>query len=146
MQLRTFNLGLGLKFFRKGTLAPIGKYNKLELLLLLTKLTYGDNSFISTEYNYGTTTRISKGTGNYNFTTFGVVYTTGRSRVLFNKLVLDYGLRLGVVPPGILAFFLGDIGDGGQGQFESTLNRQVNFRLFREQLVNFHIGLGFLAF
>jgi len=146
MQVRTFNVGLGFKFFRRGTLAPIGKYNKLELLMLFSKLTYGNTSFALTLA--GTTNQGMKGTGDYNFSTFGVAYTTGRSRVLFNKLVIDYGLRLGLVPAGIFAsdLFFGSDNGSGREDFEKSLRQQTNIRLFREQLVNFHIGLGFLAF
>jgi len=146
MQLRTFNAGIGFKFFKRGTLAPIGKYNKLELLLLFSNLTYGSTSFALTVD--GTTTHGIKGTGDYNFSTFGVAYTTGRSRVLFNKLVIDYGLRLGLVPAGIFAsdIFFGNENGNGREDFEKTFRQQTNMRLFREQLVNFHIGLGFLAF
>ncbi len=149
MQLQNVNVGLGFKFYKQGMLAPIGKYKKLELLLMFSHLTYDRNAFT---YYYNSSTGLNGvgGTGDYQFNTFAITFTMGRSRVLFDKIVLDYGLRLGITPAGIFAYLNSD-GDfsfknNGEITFEQSMKQEVNKRLFRDQLINLHIGLSFLAF
>ena len=157
MQLRTFNVGLGFKFFQSGSLSPIGKYKKLELLLLFSKLTYNNHSFLkqsSDPNNNGQSTPIL-GPGENNYQTFAITYTAGRSRVLFNRLVIDFGLRLGFLPAGIVSAYLQNkqanadrysSSTTSSFDFDKVMRQETNQRLFRQQLINFHIGLGFLAF
>jgi hypothetical protein len=148
MQLKTNSIGIGFKFFGGGILAPVGKYKKLELLLLFSNLTYPKNAFYISYSNYSYAEYTSIGTGSYNFKTFAITYTMGRSRVLFDKLVLDYGLRIGALPAGFFAFINSDedfFTDNPIG-FERGLKQDTNMRLLRQQLINFHIGIGFLAF
>ena len=145
MQLHSINVGLGFKFFQTGTLAPIGKYKKLELLLMFNHLTYRSSAF--TSFDSGVATNTIVGTGDYQFTTFAITYTIGRSRVLFDRIVLDYGIRFGVVPAEAISFVNSE-GDFSSGSLdtETGFKYDVNTRLFRSQIFNFHIGLGFLAF
>lgn len=146
MQLKTYSVGLGFKFFASGSLAPIGKYKKVELLLLFSNLTYPKNAFEDTGLN-DPYTRTNIGTGDYSFSTFALTYTMGRSRVLFDRIVLDYGLRFGATPAGFFAFLNSD-GDFSSNNLtpEKTFRQDTNMRLFRQQLVNLHIGISFLAF
>lgn len=151
MLLQTKSLGIGFKFFAQGTLAPLGKYRKLELLLMFTHLTYPDNSFSVSQYDgYTTQTgRTSLGSGDYNFKTFAINYTIGRQRVLLNCLVLDYGVQFGLMPAGLYAYTDGDevfSETSSSKSYEEIFKQEKNKRLFRAQMFNFHIGLGFLAF
>lgn len=153
MQISSFNIGFGFKFFQSGTLAPIGKYKKLELLMLFNNLVYKKNGFLyydsySNQYAYK-----SIGSGDYNFNTIAISYTMGRSRVVFDRLVLDYGLRLGFVPAGVLAVvnadgdFFTETSSNSYNTFnERDFRNHTNIRLFRYQIVNLHLGLSFLAF
>jgi hypothetical protein len=150
MELHSNNVCIGFKFFNAGSLAPVGKYRKLELVLMFTELSYPPNSFFTYNYNYGFggndgVSRSSLGTGNYNFKSFALTYSLGRQRVLFNRLVLDYGLQFGFVPAGVFATLNseGDFSDASTP--ENVFRQETNKRLFRHQLFNFHIGLGFLA-
>lgn len=149
MQVRSTNIALGFKFFRKGTFAPVGKYRKIEMMLLLSKLNYEKNSFTYYDYNSSSTIRTSLGKGEYNFSSFAIAYTFGRQRVLFDRLVLDYGIQVAVFP-GIVLNTLGDglfeLGSSTGNIMEYDLQRSTSMRLFTHQLFNFHIGLGFLAF
>lgn len=152
MQISSFNVGLGFKFFQSGTLAPIGKYKKLELLILLNHLEYKKNGFTYYDYNspYGLKSA-AIGTGDYQFNTFAISYTLGRSRVFLNRVVLDYGIRFGVVPAGLWAVLNEDGDFFSESSYNTFIAEQhfkydTNTRLFRYQMVNFHLGLSFLTF
>ncbi len=146
MKLKTNSIGLGFKFYSKGTLAPVGKYKKIELLLLFSNLTYPKNSFYTDYYSQPTYTSI--GNGNYNFSTFAITYTMGKSRVLFDKIVLDYGLRIGALPAGFIAFlnYDGNFFTDAPNSYEKMFRQDSNMRLLRQQVINAHIGISFLAF
>lgn len=150
MQVRSINLGLGFKFFQSGSLSPIGKYKKVELLLMFNHLTYKKNGF--SYYDSGYNRIATFGSGDYQYSTFAITYAIGRSRVLFDKIVLDGGIRFGVMPAGFWAYLNqdGDFFDtsSSSGTFyaETQFKYDVNMRLFRCQLFNFHVGLSFLAF
>jgi hypothetical protein len=153
MQIRSVNIGLGFKFFQQGTLAPIGKYKKIEALWMVNHLTYKSTAF--TTYYGSTSQTAALGTGDYVYNTIAFTYTMGRSRVLFDKMVLDYGIRFGVMPAPVLrvvfAGFFYDLPSSSNAYYSSTyyddvFKTSVNNRLFRSQLFNFHIGLSFLAF
>lgn len=153
MQLSSTNIALGFKFFQSGTIAPVGKYKKLELLFMMNKLTYSNTAFQYYDtYNSSaglTSKKIGKGV--YTYKTLAIAYTMGRSRVLFDRVVLDYGLRIGVVPEPIITFVLNDFFDDGSSSSTTLLNvgehyrKDVKGRLFRSQLLNLHIGLSLLA-
>lgn len=148
-QLHTTCYGIGFKFFRKGTLAPVGKYGKLDLILYFSDLTYEKSNFVKNDvYNGTRELDQSVGSGEYNYKTFGLAYTLGSQRILFNCLVLDYGVRVAVLPAGALTFLAEReelISDTSSDYF-SGCRRQTNYRLFGHQFLNVHIGLGFLAF
>jgi hypothetical protein len=153
MQIRSVNIGFGFKFFQQGSLAPIGKYKKIEALWMVNHLTYKTTAFTS---YYGSSAQTGAiGTGDYVFNNIALTYTMGRSRVLFDKMVLDCGIRLGVLPSPVLNVVFSDILEFGSSSsssyysptyYEDVFKTQVNYRLFRSQLFNVHIGLSFLAF
>ncbi|MDF2437932.1 MAG: hypothetical protein K0Q95_2308 [Bacteroidota bacterium] len=145
--LQTNGLCFGFKFFDPGVLAPVGKYRKFELVLLFSKLTYGGKSFIIFD-NYTNANPIKGkiGTGEYKFNSFALTYSLGRQRVLFDLLVLDYGIQFGVVPAALVATLNMESDYSSLSTLESVLRQETNRRLFRYETINLHIGLGFLAF
>lgn len=153
MQINSYNIGLGFKFFSTGSLAPIGKYKKVEVLLLLNHLEYDKNAFLFTSYtSTGGSTYLAFGKGDYKFNTVSASYTMGRSRVFFDRIVLDGGIRFGVVPAGFLSVLL-DSEDYSSSPLYSNaegirkgLRRDTYTRLFAFQAINIHLGLSFLAF
>lgn len=147
IQLKNTNVSLGFKFFRQGFIAPVGKYQKLEFVLLSNKINYDKNSFY--DQYYSPDTRLpALGMGEYNFKTFAIALTLGRQRVLFNTLILDTGFRFGVSTNAIFNFLIDDIFDGSMSNsaLESQFKQDTHYRIFAAQLFNFHIGIGFLAF
>jgi hypothetical protein len=145
--LKCVNLGLGFKKFRRGSVAPVGGYQKFEFLLMFETVTYDNKHFVKRDdYNYDQDVVIpAMGTGEYKYRDFALVYTLGKQRVLFDKLVLDYGMRFAFAPPGFGTALFG-IGFAGNSNMESVYRSQSHARLFREQMLNIHLGLGFLAF
>ena len=108
IQLRTTNFSLGFKFFRPGFIAPVGKYQKLEFILLSNKITYDRNSFYDQYYSPGNNLS-SFGTGEYDFKSFAIALTFGRQRVLFNSVIIDTGFRLGVSTNAVFSFLVDDV-------------------------------------
>ena len=151
MQLYSHNIGVGLKFFKGGTFAPVGKYNKLEFLLFFTHLTYNNKAFVASENTNQTfgynPPKQAVGTGDYSYKTFALIYNFGRQRILFNRIVLDYGTRIGIVPGGFIPILddttVSLVNDMSP---ENLFKYDTYARLFRYQLINVHIGIGFLAF
>ncbi|OFY84012.1 MAG: hypothetical protein A3F72_18500 [Bacteroidetes bacterium RIFCSPLOWO2_12_FULL_35_15] len=142
-QLTSNNIGFGFKVFRRGNIAPVGKYQKFEILLFFEKVKYENNNFTTHEQNYYENVPITLGTGEYTYRNFAITYSLGKQRIFFNKLVMDYGIRAAitpvVIPTGL--YTVDNVRD-----MDDRFKVDSRFRIFRQQLFNFHIGLGFLAF
>lgn len=144
IQLSSNNIGIGIKLFRRGSIAPVGKYQKFELLLFFENVKY-DNTQFSMEnqiYPYGNIPT-TYGSGKYNYRNFALTYSLGRQHIYFDKLVVDFGIRAAITPVVIpTGMFTVDNVRGPEDRFKVD----SRFRIFRQQLFNFHIGIGFLAF
>lgn len=145
-QLSSFNIGLGYKLFNRGFVAPVGKYQKFEFLLLFQKVKYDNKKFVMADpdsWNAPDIPIAAYGPGEYNYKNVVFTYTIGKQRVLFDRIVLDYGLRMGVSPAAVGAVVFEDlISDSLEGYYKKESRK----RTFRHQLINFHLGIGFLAF
>ena len=137
--LSSWNGGLGFKFFNKGYIAPVGKYLKLELLLMFYNIKYNYTQFENNNHQ-----KVAVGTGQYNYSNFAITATGGRQMILADKIIIDYGFRLGITPIVVPTFIINEYDSGGT--VEDTFRTQGRYRVFREQFVNFRIGIGFLAF
>jgi hypothetical protein len=147
VKLRSFNIGLGFKFFKKGYVAPIGRYRKLEFLVMLENVKYDNKHFykLVDDNDYYTIKEVPyiAGSGSYNYKNIGIAYTLGRQRIISNIIILDYGIRFGFIPgSGTYAVF----SERARRDMEDYYRARSWGRLNRQQLINFHIGIGFLAF
>ena len=79
----------------------------------------------------------------YSYNNVSVAYTVGKQRILGDKIVLDYGLRFAYTPAANIVTLAGfdTVKD-----IEDYYRRESRMRMFRQQLINFHVGIGFLAF
>ncbi len=116
-------------------------------MVFLETVKYDNENFYITNYDSysgyaGTETKVTEGSGMYRYKNFALVFTKGKQRVIADKIVLDYGLRFALTPGAISSFLELSDRRGMSVDFRDA----STFRLFREQLVNFHIGIGFLAF
>lgn len=143
--LTSVNIGLGVKFFKTGFIAPVGRYRKLEFLFLFEKVKYDYQHFKkAVDSDPINDTPYTLGAGEYNYKNVAFAYTIGKQRILYDKIVLDYGLRFAWSPALNIISLTGGFDDSPT--VEVYYRRQANLRIAREQMVNFHIGIGFLAF
>lgn len=145
--LTSVNFGLGVKMFKNGFIAPTGRYRKLEVVLLFEKLKYDSQNFMVDVDNYESTaddTIKVLGKGEYSYKNIAFAYTIGKQRILNDKFVLDFGIRFAYTPSMNIITIAA--GDEFTYNVESYFRRASNLRMARQQLVNFHLGIGFLAF
>mgnify|MGYP000538053278 CR=1 FL=1 len=145
-RLRSFNFSIGMKRYARGYIAPIGRYRKFEAILFCEKLTYDYQNFAipdpngNYEYDY---IKDPLGTGEYKFKNIAFACTFGNQLALNDKIVLDYGIRFAYSPAlNIITLAESDAYTRATGFFR----RESNLRIAKQQLVNFHIGIGFLAY
>ena len=143
-QLSSNNLGFGIKVFRRGSIAPVGKYKKIELLLFFEKVKYQNTKFSTYDYSYGNETAVTLGPGEYNYKNFALAVTFGKQQIFYDKIVLDYGIRIAYTPAFNIITVVSASDNANTA--EVSFKQDARFRLFRQQLFNFHIGIGFLAF
>jgi hypothetical protein len=147
IQLQSINAGIGFKFFGRNATAPLGFYSKLELLIMFETVTYDYENFLLDDYNstYNTNgIKANYGKGKYNYTNFAINFSLGKQKIIFNHIVFNYGGRIGLTPLAALSFLASD--EGFRNTPEYTFKDQARYRLFRQQLLNAYIGIGFLPF
>ncbi len=144
--LSSVNIGGGIKIFNHGCIAPVGKYVKFEILIFNETVVYDSEHFYVTDYPTSSQVKVKQGAGTYNYRNFALTFTKGTQRVFFNKIVLDYGFRFGLVPAGFTTFLFNGLDSSDSKSMEQDFKIHATYRIFREQLLNLHIGIGFLAF
>lgn len=143
--LRSFNLSLGIKTFKKGFIPPVGRYRKLEVLMFFEKIKYDYQNFAHADPNdYDLTVKGSLGKGEYSYKNVAFACTFGYQRILNDKISLDYGIRFAYTPA--LNIITIAAGDEYTTNVTAYFRRESNLRIAREQLINVHLGIGFLAF
>lgn len=144
--LTSVNYSIAVKTFKSGFIAPTGRYRKLEFLLLFEKLKYDSENFKVPAFSDDPVDDTLKtlGKGEYSFKNIAFAYSVGKQRILKDKFVLDYGIRFAYTPAMNIITIAA--GDAYVSDVEGYFRRASNLRIARQQLINFHIGLGFLAF
>ncbi len=143
IRLQCINLEAGIKLFNRRNMAPLGWYSKMEMIVFFDKLSLDKDALYKTPDHHFSVTpseKYAQAKSTYNFKSMGFVYTVGKQRIFFNKMIVDMGLRFALVPSFLfkkIAYF---------SDIESELSTRADARIFPAQLVNFHIGIGFLAF
>lgn len=150
--VRSMNFDFSVNLYNH--LAPWGKYHRLGAKLYLFQIDPQNDAFTVDlqeeisydefgpldEFDYSDQVPIKDTYG-----TWGLSYEFGRQRVLFNKITLRYGMKFtGVV--GIVNKVASLDFGGSRYVTESYLGNQAKQRLFFHQLINFSIGIGFLAY
>jgi hypothetical protein len=148
MQMRSINISVGFKFFKTGYIAPIGAYTKIELVLFMNRITYDPKAFYANTVRYEENRIMTNvGPGTYDFRSLAIAATFGRQRILFDRLVLDAGIRLAFSPNMVVNVVSGNfVNDGYTTNIDDQIKLNSNSRLFTAQVFNFHLGIGFLAF
>lgn len=148
MLLSSFNVALGFRIYASGNLAPLGKYFQPELILMFEKLKYDTDGFdVDLSYNSYNYERIKNfGTGESRYTSFVLAANIGVQRFLFNKIAVDYGIRFGFSPPGWIGFLRTRFFEDSADSLNKNFRIASNERLFRQQLLMLHIGIGIPTF
>jgi|ERR1043165_2584408 hypothetical protein len=138
--LNNWAFALSLKRYGKNRIAPLGAYIKFEALFSRYTAKYDKDGFkIQDHSNWWQTTyySVDAGTGEIKFNGIGGAFSIGRQRILFHRLVLDYGARGSIMFP-LLHKFNTDI--------ERSIYSQSGYRFLGHQFINLKVGIGFLAF
>jgi hypothetical protein len=152
IQLTSNNFSIGFKLFYGGTFAPVGKYIKPEVSLLFENVIYDRFAFRPNNPNPDTTiyldfSKMPIGRGEYQFTSFVISITAGRQRILFDKIMVDYGVRIGMAPLAILSkFSFKDDENQSIGKMEEHIKKDSDDRMLRFQLISLHLGIGLVSF
>lgn len=147
MQLKSTIVSIGFKFFRSGYIAPAGKYTKLDFLFFKNNVVYEKDAFYKTKYRSPEyKLNFLLGNGNFSSSTCAIALTFGKQRVIFNRIIIDSGIRFAVSPNVIFNVLGGEFLDNDIETMEYQMKLSTNSRIFTGQLVNFHLGIGFLAF
>ncbi|MBK7038225.1 MAG: hypothetical protein IPH42_18330 [Bacteroidetes bacterium] len=139
-----------LKFYpfgRRGVIAPVGNYNKFELMVgMIGGSTGGWSSdtydpTISRYYEYGESLILPTFEDlNYQLDekVFGLLYTFGNSWAFTEKLLFDFSTQFGWVIGS------SDISsDGNYGEGETTYEQHAIDRVQGTFLMNFNFGIGY---
>ncbi len=140
--LNSLGIGVGIKLFKRENLAPYGPYVKWEGVMLLNKISYDNKNY--SRYDQATDSYVNTkaGSGVISFQAFAIGFSWGRQRIFKDKFVFDRGVRFLVVPSAASNEFNSE----NHPSFLSEYETKGIERIFRHQLINFHIGIGFLAF
>lgn len=147
MQLNAYGVGVGMKFFYHGCLAPIGKYVKPEVLLLFNNVKYQNNGFV--KFTNSGTQNVTIGTGKWSAMDLGISYQIGRQRVFADKIIFDAGLRLGLMFRGFFTNVASIYVEGieyNSNSLNGQLDWELKNRVFLHEIFGLHLGLGFLAY
>lgn len=135
-QIRGYGYGINYKVFRnpaKGGIAPIGGYTKFDVMLVDVRVRPYDKDGGRAHHH------------EEQFFTPVLSITLGRQRVFFNNLLLRTGVQLGIVPTGIVPYFERMDGNIDKATQREDLRAHTEARLLSYYLLNFNVGVGFLA-
>jgi hypothetical protein len=102
IDLKARNFALYGKFYKRGTLAPWGKYFLLGASVNTFKGSYDPTLMRIPNVNHS-----KFGDQEERYFTFDVMFGNGRSRIIANRIMIDYGYSVGVW--GVTSFLAGDI-------------------------------------
>jgi hypothetical protein len=142
--LNSLGVGLGIKLFRRANFAPYGPYVKWEFVAAFNNVVYDNKNYSKADPNNSSVrTKTTAGSGKVDFESLGIGYSFGKQRIYRDKFVFDRGIRFLVFPAGYADII------GSEGYFRSAdsgFESEGSVRIFRHQLISFHLGIGFLAF
>ncbi len=135
-------------FFNKEALAPLGRYGQIEFGLIRYVSTYDKDKVIEKlEKHYNEITEISIEDNNISLTTY-MGFTLGRKRVYFNRLIVNSGIQICVIPEvfSLRNIFSNNniinIGNINESNYLENIGKE---RIFNHMLINLKVGVGLLA-
>ncbi len=119
-------IGIHYRVFKKksGNLAPLGKYTQYGLSVMFNRAEDIKNSAADVSFN-----------------TYALSLGKGRSKILFDRVILNYGLEFSHMFTG----FSKQGFTGATYYYKDDTQTMAQYRLWRHSLMNIKIGIGFLA-
>lgn len=141
------------KAFKKGYLAPWGKYFVFGLCFTRYKTTYDPTEmkvlFEQSTYNYNTNTYdvdqfyySDFGPTTQNYKGFDLFFGNGKSRIFANSIVLDYGYTINVI--AMSRVFVSEIIYPEENYSYNYIENTSKSRVASVNRFNFYIKLGYL--
>jgi hypothetical protein len=135
-KMEAYSIGFYPRFFFKGNIAPLGTYIKPEIDLIFYKVYPGNPVPTDPPPDCGDPVFSNQSP----YMAYAISLELGQNRILFNRLFIDYGLRLKVLP-GMWGLM-----QGGSVSNKSYLKEVPYSRLGALELFNIKVGLGVLLF
>lgn len=145
---------LNLKFFKKNTIAPMGRYVKTEIGFVNFSAKYDTAEFSRRVYGSGTILQRSMPDMNSkkSYNLFCMAASFGSQRILADRLVINYSIRFGVALAlkGDIGYsinpLLGTLANRNWNEEEDYLQSICKARIMSHYLCNINLGLGWLLF
>lgn len=152
LQAKSMHISVGIKVFKSRYLNPYGKYRKFEFILVNNTVQVDPSAFAWTT-NYIVKDKPDLNIDDkFKLKAFVFAYTIGKQRVFYDKLILDWGVRLGLESNKIFKrLLLYQESDYVYGEsVNDVIKRQMKLlskaAVLESQFINIHLGLRFLAF
>lgn len=134
-KLNVCGIGINTRIYLKNNIAPLGPYVKLESMVISSKVnpdTLGYRAlYFQSMPDFNNSGRNE---------TFIIKIDFCNSHLFFNRLLLDYGLQLGLMLDPRMSY--SNVSKSTDTYFQAASQK----RLFEQYLFNFHIGIGVLLF
>lgn len=135
--LRTSTLALGVKLFTKDWIAPLGSFVKFDFEYMISSLDSFSELTATSYFNNDPVLEDFDHEKKYYHT--GIYMTIGEQRIVFDRIVLKFGIRAGVV-------FMAPRSIDQPIDSDKYLNYLTKRRLFTSSLLNFQLGVGILLY
>jgi hypothetical protein len=135
-KMEMYGVGIYAKFFFKGNIAPLGTYLKPEITMMLYKVYPGVPVVSGVPAGYADPVFLN----NSPYKTFAISLELGQNRILFNRMFIEYGIRLGMMP-SMLNYL-----QGNEITNDEYLKAIPQERLAYHYLINVKLGIGVLLF
>lgn len=155
-----FSLGMFYRAYTSKSLAPLGNYFQVGLESMSYKVTPIGNSLRNTDYvrignNFnaiptGSTVSLPNVNEDSRWNSLAISFDFGRQRVIFDRLVWNYGIQnsyiiAGEGVSGLQDLFLSDEINGREYDEDQYLATKGRRRLSSMLFLNIYMGVGFLA-
>jgi len=138
-KMETWGAGLYLKRYFRGNIAPLGTYFKPQITVLISNVQPGNPVNRNGQTFDDLDIRLRNMDPYFNL---AISLELGQNRIFFNRLFIDYGIRLGIIPKASSI-----VDDYRSDLTEDTYIDDVYFRrLASHYLINVKAGVGVLLF
>jgi len=128
------DLGLHIRFYQNNWIAPLGVYHQVGVKAIMLNPTNNE------AYYYMDSKKTTLEPSKPFFTSLGITYTFGKTKVFFDRLLLNYGVQLNWMASTVYPFYEEYKTQLVDDYFRKTMNKNVYF----DQMVKVKLGIGLL--